>query len=563
MTLFDFKRMCDWLFSLGVNFLNPHQSLISIKGLRKRDFPPSHFWQEPWWEYYPEFSRYVSRVCKLLSEGERTSEIAVLVPSSAFKTLSRGRGFKTGELSDLSLQIEELSRILTQSQREHDYIFEESISQGKTKVESGKIRFADHGYEMLLVPAAPVLHKDSLALVENFLAQGGRVFFLGPLPEHDCDGNDTSGFSARIINYKERAKIYPDFATAPAAVAEALARIADPRLQLTPSLSAGIVLHSRVIDGDEIFFLSNLSSSHLRVGAFLKTAKSGLEIFFPWDGSSRKLPFKKKAGGLSFSIDFRPLESVVLAASDKISSSWIEETDLALAEFDDEKIVGFYPPQGATLKTGGKEIKLTAEPAIPPPISLNGPFEFEALSPNVLRLGPWKVKAANAAPLKIAGLKNELLFSGQAQVLARALKPVVSLLNILLRPETKYRELIYEDFGDIEKDMDRASKALGINFRRLGLYQTIDTLFRFSEYLPLRTDFRVFPPPGAEYQATTSFYLDQMPEKLELVFEDLGQPISFSINGRELTNSRRERVWDDFEPRFRNNRACPKRQEPS
>jgi hypothetical protein len=485
-------------------------------------------------------------VCRLLSEGERTAEIAVLIPSSTFKALCRGRGFKTGELSELSLQIEELTRILAQSQREHDYIFEESIIQGKAKVGSGKIRFADHGYSVLIVPAASVLHKDSLSLVENFLGQGGRAFFLGPLPEHDCNGNDTTGFRERVINYKDRAKIYPDFATAPAAVAEALARIADARLQMTPSLSAGIVLHSRVIDGDEIFFLSNLSSSHLRVGAFLKTGRAGLEIFYPWDGSSRKLPFKKKAEGLSFSIDFTPLESLVLIASDKISPSWIEETDLALTEFDDEKVVGFYPPQGASLKAAGKEIKLAAEPAVPPPISLNGPFEFEALSPNMLRLGPWRVKAPRTAALAMDGLNEELLFSRQAKVLARLLRPVVSLLNIILRPDAKYRELTYEDFGDIEKDMDRASRALGIDFRRMGLYQTIDTLFRFSEYLPLRTDFRVFPPLGAEYQATTSFYLDHVPPKLELVFEDLGQSISFTVNGHKLkANPRHERVWDD------------------
>ena len=102
MTLYDFKRMCDWLFGLGVNFLNPHHTLPSTRGLRKRDFPPSHFWQEPWWGFYPEFSKYVSRACWLLSQGERLSETAVLIPSSAFKALGRGRGSRNREIQQLS-----------------------------------------------------------------------------------------------------------------------------------------------------------------------------------------------------------------------------------------------------------------------------------------------------------------------------------------------------------------------------------------------------------------------------------------------------------------------------
>ena len=143
-------------------------------------------------------------------------------------------------------------------------------------------------------------------------------------------------------------------------------------------------------------------------------------------------------------------------------------------------------------------------------------------------------------------LKDELFFSTQTRAIVRCLRPVITLLNFILRPQCKYSGLIYGDFGNLEENMDKASKFLGINLNRMGLYQLIDTLFRFSEYLPLVTEFRVFPPPGSIYQAETSFFLESAPPNLELIYEDLGEPVTVKINGKDVDSKPRpERVWDD------------------
>jgi len=546
MRLSDFKQMSDWLFGLGINFLLPHQVLLSTKGLRKRDFPPSHFWQEPWWEYYGDFSNYVRRVSWLLSQGERLSEIAVLIPCSAFKALSRGRGHKTEELAQLSSQIEELTRVLVQCQREFDYLFEESAIEGGVSVEEGKICGAGREYKILVVPSVAVMEKSSLELIERFLEQGGMVFFLGPLPEYDEKGEDIRRWRERIIGQQGRVKIYPDPAFAPSALAESLARVAPGKLRLSPALSAGIVLQSRKIGDDEIYFLANLSSSHLRLECRLETGKKGLGLLFPGNGDFRRLPFASEKNGHKFSLDFAPQESLVIVASDEIPASWVEETSMVVTEFDDEKLSGFYPPQGASVKIAGKESELPVEEVPPSPIKLDGPFAFEPLASNSFRLGPWRVRAEQFQPLSLASLSEENFFSGRTRALIYGLRPLVRLLNIFLRPETKYQELVYENFGNIERDLGRFSKVLGIDFARLGLYQTIDLLFRFSEYLPLAADFRVYPPPGKFYQAETDFILESAEGRLELVFEDLGEPFLFRINGRELEGKpTQEKVWDD------------------
>ncbi len=52
LTFLDQKRIGDWEYALGVNFLDQHLSYVTIKGARKRDHPLSFSYHEPWWPEY-------------------------------------------------------------------------------------------------------------------------------------------------------------------------------------------------------------------------------------------------------------------------------------------------------------------------------------------------------------------------------------------------------------------------------------------------------------------------------------------------------------------------------
>ena len=59
-SLARYKNVLNWIEVCGVNCIDPHAAYLSIKGHRKRDFPASHFVQDPWWRYYKHFADYVS-----------------------------------------------------------------------------------------------------------------------------------------------------------------------------------------------------------------------------------------------------------------------------------------------------------------------------------------------------------------------------------------------------------------------------------------------------------------------------------------------------------------------
>ena len=544
MPLWRFKLMTDWLFGLGINFINPHHSLLSIKGLRKRDFPPSHFWHEPWWDYYPEFSRYVARMSWLLSQGTHQPELGVFVPSSEFKALSRGRGFKDEELKRLSGQIETLCRALLESQRDFEFLFEEAIDEGKVKADDGKVIAGQESYEALIVPGIRVMSKKAMELVLKFVQGGGKAIFLGPLPGFDEDGNETNEWQAQILGLKDRIKIFQDIDSAVCFCLDSLARLYPGVLSLSSGQILRVILHRRKIGDDEIYFLANLELSRVRTQGFLKTAKNGIELLLPFSGEIKRIPFRKKANTISFQLNLEPLESLVLIASDQIAESWVKDTDLVITEFNEDRICGFYPEQKVKLLSHD-EIKLECKSKIPPVIPLEGPFSFEPAGPNFYRLGPWKVITTKAKTLPLSSLKEELFFSWQTKALIYFLRPVIGLLNLLLKPESKYQELVYEGFGDLEQAMERFSKISGMALEHKGLYQMLDLLFRFADYLPLRTLFRVYPPAGAYYEAHTKFRLEIEPENLELVWEDLGEDIEIRINGKNVDlKPERVRVWD-------------------
>ncbi|MCD6384953.1 glycoside hydrolase, partial [Candidatus Sumerlaeota bacterium] len=76
----DRKWIVDWHFVHGINFVNPHLALYSMRGERKRDYPPNLFFQQPWWEYNKYLEDYIARLSYVLSQGERVVDILLLHP---------------------------------------------------------------------------------------------------------------------------------------------------------------------------------------------------------------------------------------------------------------------------------------------------------------------------------------------------------------------------------------------------------------------------------------------------------------------------------------------------
>ena len=80
MNFEDRAWIASWHTLTGINHLCPHLSLYSMKGTRKRDYPPTLSPQQPYWSYNKLLEDYTARLCYMASAGKYAAEFLVVHP---------------------------------------------------------------------------------------------------------------------------------------------------------------------------------------------------------------------------------------------------------------------------------------------------------------------------------------------------------------------------------------------------------------------------------------------------------------------------------------------------
>ena len=179
-TMQRMKWIADWEYVLGVNLLNPHGFHYTLEGPRKRDWPPSMFYQYPWWQYYGDFSNYMSRLSHLLSGGKHIAKVAVLWPMNAmFATYTPQTHNVLGDRIERDFNT--LTDLLLRLHYDFDYLDEDMLA--NAELVDNTIRIRDESYELLVLPPMAHIKLSTLEHLEKFVAQGGKVLGMIFLPD--------------------------------------------------------------------------------------------------------------------------------------------------------------------------------------------------------------------------------------------------------------------------------------------------------------------------------------------------------------------------------------------
>ncbi len=76
----ELKGVLEWQMVRGVNLLCQHLDGYSMKGMRKRDYPPAVYRQQPWWSEYKTFIDGMSRAGMILADGKAEADVLLLHP---------------------------------------------------------------------------------------------------------------------------------------------------------------------------------------------------------------------------------------------------------------------------------------------------------------------------------------------------------------------------------------------------------------------------------------------------------------------------------------------------
>lgn len=182
----ELKRIAEWHYALGVNSICQHLSSYSLRGANKRDYPPSLFYQQPWWDEYAHFNDYIARLGMVLSEGKPMTDVLVLHPMR-----SAWIAFTEEDLEDiryLDSALIMVSEALLGCQIDFDYGDEEIIRKHGS-VEDGLFKVGCSAYKMVIMPPCFTLDRRTVELLREFASQGGKVVSVDRHP-HLCEGRE-------------------------------------------------------------------------------------------------------------------------------------------------------------------------------------------------------------------------------------------------------------------------------------------------------------------------------------------------------------------------------------
>ncbi|MCM8809062.1 MAG: hypothetical protein NC934_02650 [Candidatus Omnitrophica bacterium] len=296
-TLAERKWIGDWHFSLGINFFCPHLYLYSLKGCRKRDFPPTISHHQPYWKYQKELEDYFTRMNFIMSNGKYIANILVIHPIETAWALKGSKKLK--DYDELLLQ-------LTQKLLENRFEYEfgnENLIEKYGEVKDGKFKIGRCEYEYLILPPMATLRKKTIELIKKFIDKGGKVFASQDFFPYLIEGEKGN------IEIKNECILYSSIQS----LIEKLNRYVKRNIEIlieNNKILSDIFIHRRKIDEDiELIFLNNISlEKSYRVFINLKYEGKVYKLN-PFKGEIRVVDVKKQNNEILIEDYFPPIGS--------------------------------------------------------------------------------------------------------------------------------------------------------------------------------------------------------------------------------------------------------------
>ena len=355
MSFEDQKWIADFHFALGITFIDQHLTLYSMKGERKRDFPPTISYHQPYWPCYRYVNDYFARCSYALSQGRHCADILLLHPiASAWATYvapTTEDQPPNPEAERYNEEFTDLVENLLAIHRDFDLGDETLLSRHGTVEEdpSTMLRVGGAAYSLVIMPPSLVWSSDTVALLSDFVEAGGELLAVGERPSL-VDGLP-GGQLAELFRNKAVCACEND--------REALQRTLDMKLEWDVTVTdeegdeiGDIYYHHRRIGDRHVFFFSNKSRERTYRAQISLRDVGRLAEWRLDDGSVSEQPAEDVDGRLEFEAVFPPAGSRLFVV------------------------------EGGSQPTKTK----TLDRAEAKRVSLNGPWEFHRTHPNSITL---------------------------------------------------------------------------------------------------------------------------------------------------------------------------------
>ena len=190
----ELKRNYEWMMVRGINLMCQHLEGYSNRGIRKRDYPPAMYIQQPWWADYKVFNDAMSRVGMLLAEGKITTNTLVLHNQS-----SAWICFDNAENPGLMYYSDDLVRTTLALEAKHIpfHLGDEILIERHGHVEGDKLVIGEMTYDKIVIPAHIAWLENTEKVIAEFKANGGKIVTVDELEANDIIDNANITYATR------------------------------------------------------------------------------------------------------------------------------------------------------------------------------------------------------------------------------------------------------------------------------------------------------------------------------------------------------------------------------
>lgn len=193
----ELKGIYEWQMVRGISLLCQHLEGYSIRGIRKRDYPPAMYLQQPWWSVYDKLVDALSRESMLLAKGRKQADVLLLHPQTTAWTLYNDTDHtKIKELDQK--YISDVKKLEEKHIMFH--LGDEIMMERHGRVEDGKLVMGKQSYSYVINSCCETLLPHTKKLLEEFVAAGGKMGSIDTLPANPVVDNPQITYTKRYYD---------------------------------------------------------------------------------------------------------------------------------------------------------------------------------------------------------------------------------------------------------------------------------------------------------------------------------------------------------------------------
>jgi len=184
----------------GITLLCQHLQGYSMRGIRKRDFPPALYYQQPWWDDYKIFNDYVASVCEILGEGKVKYDTLLIHPQSTAWIY-----FDNGENKGLKEIQNQFLSIINDLERKHIlfHLGDETIMERHASVEGNTLIIGEQKYTRVILPPHEILFESTKNILSEFERNGGIITNADDIENNPLIDNPNIIYTKRFFENEE------------------------------------------------------------------------------------------------------------------------------------------------------------------------------------------------------------------------------------------------------------------------------------------------------------------------------------------------------------------------